>query len=66
MKLYKTSSVSEDTKTSFFWDGTLAAAATTRKSIKAAGHSEIVSEDVDVPTDKPGLLAWLNANVAGE
>lgn len=66
MKLYKTSALTEDGVTKASWQGTQIAAGAARKSYKDAGHSDITTEEVDVPTHKSGLLAWLNENVTGE
>lgn len=66
MKLYKTKGLNDQEGWSQKWDGTQADARATRKDFKERGLSKIETKEVDVPTDKPGLLAWLNANVTGE
>ena len=66
MKLYK---IIADTRANggdtlnIFYVGTQADAASKRKDLTAEGFArkEITTEDVDVPTDKAGLLAFLNA-----
>lgn len=71
MKLYRTYAVTaalnddERTKVSK-WDGTQADASARRKALKGMACTDVETKEVDVPTDKPGLLAWLNANVTGE
>jgi hypothetical protein len=50
----------------YHWQGTQADAATCRRQLKEAGKKDIETTEIDVPTDKAGLLAWLNANVTGE
>lgn len=67
MKLYKTTVVNEDDRT-VSWQGTQADAASARKKAMDDGakRKDVTTEDVEVPTDKAGLLAWLNANCAGE
>ncbi|WP_087746385.1 MULTISPECIES: hypothetical protein [unclassified Acidovorax] len=69
MKLYKIAatgnpgSTTPDTET--HWVGSQADAASRRKQLNADGfkRADIETHEVDVPTDKAGLLAWLNANV---
>mgnify|MGYP003544660126 CR=1 FL=1 len=67
MKLYKTT-VSPGDKTTVSWQGTQADAASVRKRAMDDGakRKDVTTEDVEVPTDKAGLLAWLNANCTGE
>lgn len=50
------------------WQGTQADAASARKKAMDDGakRADVSTDDIDVPTDKTGLLAWLNANVTGE
>ena len=47
------------------WSGSQAEAASARKELTARGarRKDVKTYAVDVPTDKTGLLAWLNANV---
>jgi hypothetical protein len=48
------------------WVGTQAEAARVKKQLTATSAYDIEVEACEVPTDKPGLLAWLNRNVAGD
>lgn len=71
MRLYKTTGYAEEDRGDSSnwiskWDGTQADATTTRKSMKADGLVKIETKEVDVPTSKPELLAWLNVHCAGE
>lgn len=67
MKLYRTRGYDAPNGIeSIHWDGTQADAAKCRKKLKELDIANIETTDVDVPTDKPSLLAWLNANVTGE
>lgn len=47
------------------WRGTQDEAAACRKELVGKGwrRKDIETETVEVPTDKAGLLAWLNKNV---
>lgn len=66
MKLYRTQGATKDGFNSMLtWQGTQADAAAKRKELIAADFSADTVV-VEVPTDKPSLLAWLNANVTGE
>ena len=60
MKLYRTSTANESTRGK--WSGSQAEAASDRKALNQAGHKRdsITTDEFDVPTDKKGLLAWLN------
>ena len=80
MKLYRIENpegVFEDKKESvestnkIAWAGTQADARKIRiefeepfKILKSGSRPHIEVEEVDVPTDKQGLLAWLNENAA--
>lgn len=68
LKLYRTQAVEKDGTTHYTWQGTQADASKARAAQKEAYGNGITvdTDDIDVPTDKPGLLAWLNANVTGE
>lgn len=71
MHLYKTSGYAEEDRGDASnwiakWDGTQADAAKTRKAMKTDGLTKIETKEVDIPTDKAGLLTWLNAHCAGE
>jgi hypothetical protein len=69
MKLYRTQHLVRNPATGdstpFTWQGTQADAAAKRKELKTAGCADVETKGVDVPTDKAGLLAWLNTNVTG-
>lgn len=66
MKLYRITAIRRtDSDTPDFethWVGYQADAAKKRKELVSSGfkRTEIETVDVDVPTDKAGLLAWLN------
>lgn len=67
MKLYKIvakpdSSNPADTQT--HWVGSQADAASRRKQLVTDGFKRVEIETIehDIPTDKAGLLAWLNEN----
>lgn len=73
MKLYKTTIQTGADSFEAVWDGTQADARSTRKDLDASRSPEQISQktkaetaEIDVPTDKAGLLAWLNANCTGE
>ena len=59
MKLYRTFTSTGDKES---WAGSQAEAASQRKAFNQAGHKRdsIVTMEVDVPTDKKGLLEFLN------
>ena len=61
MKLYKTSGEDSLKKDHIVWSGTLADAGKDRKRFKAEGKTFVETSDVDIPTDKNGLLGYLNA-----
>lgn len=65
MRLYKTKGLHDQEGWEARWDGTQADAAKQRKAMKEQGFDKVETKEVDVPTDKQGLLAWLNAH-AGE
>lgn len=44
------------------WHGTQAGAHASCKVLHTLGMRGIVTSGVDVPTDKAGLLVWLNVN----
>jgi hypothetical protein len=46
------------------WSGSQAEASKDRKRLKAEGMRKIETTEEVVPTDKKGLLAWLNKNCA--
>jgi hypothetical protein len=57
MKLYKITATDPDEGVMLTWAGTQADAKRIRKE-----QGGVSIDEVDVPTDKPGLLAWLNAH----
>lgn len=65
MKLYCTTYI-DDAKddehygASVQWHGTQAEQKAAAKALKSEGMREVEPHQVNVPTDKPGLLAWLN------
>ena len=62
MNLYKTTGEKEDGAVTTLWSGTLADAGKDRAMLKKTNNKGVGTEDVDVPTNKPGLIAWLNDN----
>lgn len=60
MKLYRTITSTADPKEA--WAGSQAEAASQRKAFNQSGvrRDDIVTVEVDVPTDKKGLLEFLN------
>ena len=65
MKFYVTKYTHEGAKR-ITWDATQEAAKTARKTLSTTGSENINTIEFDVPTDKPGLLAFLNQYVTGE
>ena len=63
MKLYKIVATGDD-NTRTVWTGSMADAGSTRAALVKDGFQRKAIEtfDVDVPTDKSGLLNWLNDN----
>ena len=63
MKLYRVIGNSDKQK-KVIWAGSQSDAAKARKELIAQGfkRAELITEDVDIPTDKVGLLNWLNEN----
>lgn len=62
MQLYKTI-VGDDGDTIVSWQSSADAASKARTALKAEGFVKPSTEAINVPTDKIGLLAWLNENV---
>ena len=64
MRLYKVSAPT--LKPSTMYVGSEREAASARKAFigQGAHRAEIMTAEVDVPTDKPGLIAFLNKLVA--
>lgn len=48
------------------WVGTRAAADQRKKELMQGSAYDIDIQSVEVPTDKPGLLAWLNDHLGGD
>ena len=68
MKLYLTVGTKDEGSEKFQnWTGTQAAARADRVLLRKSGFKEkdIYSYEEDVPTDKPGLLGFLNAHNVG-
>ena len=66
MRLYKTNYPDDDATGGAsrnelaVWCGTKSDAASDRKRLKVDGMRDIETEEVDVPTDKAGLLTFLS------
>lgn len=65
MKLYVTTYIDDAPETGepgprSWWDGTQEAQKQAAKNFKTVGMRNIEKQHVDVPTDKAGLLAFLN------
>ena len=69
MKLYITTATYRDddgsTIATVMWSGTQADARGDKKSLKDLGSKDAAIKPVNVPTDKAGLLDWLNNNRVG-
>lgn len=68
MRLYKTVGAHDNAMVEKVvrWSGTQAEAATARKDLNSyqkIPRANITTEEVEIPTDKKGLLEWLNTNV---
>lgn len=66
MRLYKISAIHtghDQPLPETHWVGSLADASAKRKQLTAEGwtRKEVETEEIDVPTDKAGLMAFLNA-----
>lgn len=64
MNLYKTTvAASEDHPAATLWSGSMAAAGGDRARFVAAGakRKDVTTVDVNIPTDKIGLLNFLNS-----
>lgn len=61
MKLYK---ITTEGRNQTVWAGSQTESAKARKELTEAGvkRSEIKTTEYDVPTNKDGLLKWLNEN----
>lgn len=63
MLLYKTSGTDPvDDIVKVKWSGTQADARRDRNDMAASHFSNVWTDAINIPTDKPGLLDWLNAN----
>ena len=62
MQLYKTTALFEDRPAKTSWSGSMAAASGDRASFVADGakRKDVKTEDINIPTDKSGLLNFLN------
>lgn len=69
MRLYKITAINtskgEQPDTETHWVGSKSEGVTKRKELLAEGWTrrELTETEVDIPTNKEGLLAWLNGNV---
>lgn len=65
MKLYCTTYIDDEQPEHLarrqHWSGTQKEAGAVRKDLKAQMFRNINTVEVNVPTDKPGLIAYLNA-----
>ena len=59
MKFYRTHIQTGADSYQTKWAGSLAGATADRMALKTPG-AKPVTEEIDIPTDKVGLLAWLN------
>lgn len=64
MKLYKITADNGNDEVTTQFVGTQAEGVGMRKKLKEDGWAQkhITTEDVEVPTDKAGLIEWLNKN----
>jgi hypothetical protein len=60
MKLYKTTGEQDKVVTKTVWSGSLADASKARVAMKAEKLTNVGTAEVEVPTDKQGLLKYLN------
>ena len=60
MKLYQT--IGENGEVTARWAGSQADATKHRVALKKEGHKSVETQDIEVPTNKTGLLEWLNSN----
>ncbi|WP_025915470.1 hypothetical protein [Herminiimonas sp. CN] len=60
MKLYQTAGENGDVHAR--WAGSQADASKQRVALKKEGYRNVQTAEHDVPTDKAGLLGWLNEN----
>ena len=64
MKFYKTTAVNklDELATATTWQASQSDAGAARAAGRKEGH-KVDTKTMDIPTDKQGLLGWLNANV---
>ncbi|MDD2775548.1 MAG: hypothetical protein PHU06_06305 [Gallionella sp.] len=62
MRAYRVSNPSSPGK--YTYCGSMTEVSKAKAALKEAGikNADILVEDAEIPTDKAGLLAWLNAN----
>ena len=60
MKLYKITAQDMRVGRAVAWEGTQADAKAKAKDMQSSGAVNIKTETVEFPTDKPGLLVYLN------
>ena len=60
MKLYLTTGENEIVHA--HWNGSQADASKQRSAFKKLGHTNVQTQEEDIPTNKVDLLTWLNAN----
>jgi len=70
MKLYRieygTTDEFENNLVCVQWAGTALLSQTAKKQLLEGKAYDIQVDQVEVPTDKEGLLAWLNEHMAGD
>ena len=66
MNLYKITATHDSAGHLCAWEGTQLDAKATAKAMENAATTKPVITPTEVPTDKPGLLAWLNANFTSD
>lgn len=64
MNLYKTTGKANDVN-AVLWSGSLADASKSRVAMKKSGGKNVETVEVDVPTSKQDLIAFLNSSKAG-
>jgi hypothetical protein len=62
MKLYQTTAQTGADSFKVSWNGSGADASKQRSAFKKEGLKSVSTEEIDVPTNKTDLLAWLNTN----
>ncbi len=64
MRCYKISYTSTNGSRRYKWAPSQKIAGTGRKMLRREGCKDIITMECDVPTDKVGLVSWLNRNVS--